>query len=330
MSDTKSYFSPEGFSPATQDALQDWLQYMSENHPLNENPGDGYFQTEVPEPTPIFVPSANTRKIGKANAQVTFGTDRPAGRASGKGSFGAQGSNTIDIVVGRMASAGKGKGVKNGTLVNNNFFADAARIYISQLTDIDKNFAITKGCERSLSSENRSAIGIKADAVRIIGREGVKIITGRARVAGFGKSGETNSVGGQIGPAPPIELIAGNNTDYKNVWGGIFHPNEKVDGLQPLVKGKNMIHGLRELYQIIGEIWSQLFNLVLLQTSFNGVLGVTPLGWHAAAAAPTTTGQMTQVINGMYHTRLNAQMWEIDYLDTYGYKYICSTNVHAN
>jgi len=328
MSNFKSYFDIQGFDPTAQAALQDWLQYMQDNRPLNENPGDGYFQTEVPEPTPVFVPSANTTKLGNANAQITFGSDRPTGRASGKGAIGAQGANTIDIVVGRMASADKGKGVKNGTLVNNNFFADAARIYISQLTDIDKNFAITRGTRAQ--SENRSAIGIKADAIRIIGREGVKIVTGRARVAGFGKSGETNAVGGQIAPAPPIELIAGNNTDSKNVWGGIFHPNEEVTGLQPLVKGKNMLHALTELYQIIGEIWSQLFNLVLLQTSFNGVLGVTPLGWHAAAAAPTTTGQMTQVINGMYHTRLNAQMWEIDYLDTFGYKYICSTNVHAN
>ena len=328
MSDTKSYFSPEGFSPAAKEALTDWLQYMEENHPLNENPGGGYFQTETPEPTPIFVPSANTTKFGKANAQVTFGSDRPAGRASGKGALGAQGANTIDIVVGRMASAGKGEGVENGTLVNNNFFADAARIYISQLTDIDKNFALAKGVRAQ--SENRSAIGIKADAVRIIGREGVKIVTGRSRVGGFGRSGETNAVGGQIAAAPPIELIAGNNTDSKNVWGGMFHPNEEVAGLQPIVKGKNMLHALKELYQIIGEIWSQLFNLTLIQTSYNGTVGVTPMSWIAAAAAPTTSGQMSQVMSSMYHTRLNAQMWEIDYLYPFGYKYICSTNVNAN
>lgn len=329
MSGSRQYFDLQGFDPTGQRSLIDWLQYMEDNHPLNETPSDsGYFHTEVPEPTPVFIPARNTKKIGKGNAQITFGTDRPTGRASGKGAIGAQGANTIDIVVGRMASARKGRGVKNGTLVNNNFFADAARIYISQLTDVDENFGIAKGV--TAQSTNRSAIALKADAIRLVGREGVKIVTGRSRATGFGPSGETNSVGGRVEAAPPIELIAGNNTDSKNVWGGMFNPNEEVPGLQPLVKGKNMQGALTELHQIVGEIWSALFNLTILQTTFNGVLGVTPLAWHASAAAPTTTGNLNLVMSSLYHTRVNAMMWELDYLYPFGYKYICSTNVSAN
>ena len=329
MSDTKKYFNIQNFDPGTQSVLTDWLQYMENNHPLNENPpGSGFFQNEVMEPNPVFVPASNTRKLGKANAQITFGTDRPSNRGSGKGALGAQGTNTIDIVVGRMAKADGGEGTKDGTLVNNNFFADAARVYISQLTDIDRNFALVKGSGPQL--ENRSAIGLKADGIRIIGLEGVKIVTGRSRATGFGKTGETNVVGGAVPAAGPIDLIAGNNTDSKTVWGGMFHPNEEIKGLQPLVKGKNMVHAMQELYQIVGEIWSGLFNLTLLQTTYNGVLGVTPIPWHAAAAPAIAQGQMSHVMNSLYHTRVNALMWEIDYLYPFGYKYICSSNVNAN
>ena len=325
MSDTKKYFDLQGFDPTSQGALVDWLTYMQDNHPFNETPSaSGYFHTNTPEIIPIFIPAKNSKILGKAGSQITFGSDRPAGIASGKGALGAQGTSTIDIVVGRMSSAP----IAEGTLVDNNFFCDGARIYISQLTDVDANFAIVRGTRPEAT--NRSAIAMKADGIRIIGREGVKIVTGRARVGGFGPTGETNAVGGAIEAAPPIELIAGNNTDSQRVWGGMFHPNEQIPGLQPLVRGKNTRDALRELYDIIGEMWSALFNLTLLQTTYNGVLGVTPIPWHAAAAPTISQGQMSYVMNSLYHTRVNAMMWELDYLYPFGYKYICSSNVHAN
>ena len=64
------------------------------------------------------------------------------------------------------------------------------------------------------------------------------------------QNGEPNSLGGKAEPvAPKIDLIAGNN--YNNVQG--------------VAKGEVTRDSLRELHDIVGEIWSALFNMALIQ-----------------------------------------------------------------
>ena len=178
--------------------------------------------------------------------------DRPVDSASGYGGKGSNRSQTIDIVVGRMSSARGGlgpaatltideddtAGLMYGyvqgdpvAVVENSFAADAARIYISQMTDVDSNFGLAEG--QVGKKDARSAVAIKADGVRIIGREGVKIVTGRSHAfSGVGQHGELLSTGGSIKqPAPPIELIAGNNDKY----------------LQGVARGENVRDALRQL-----------------------------------------------------------------------------------
>ena len=53
---------------------------------------------------------------------------------------------------------------------------DSARIYISQRTDVDDNFILPEG--NVGSSRNKSAVAVKADAVRLIARDGIKLVTG--------------------------------------------------------------------------------------------------------------------------------------------------------
>ena len=67
--------------------------------------------------------------------------------------------------------------------------------------------------------------------------------------------------------------------------------------------------------------------MALLQTTFNSVLGVTPIPWHAAAATVVGPQYLSKVINPLWQTRINKIMWKINYLEPYGYKYICSKNV---
>ena len=224
-----------------------------------------------------------------------------------------------------MASANEGAGPTPGSFVDNSFAADAARIYISQMTDIDKNF----GLEGSALPTPRSGIAIKADGVRIIGREGIKIVTGPAKgFVGFGSTGETNSVGGQLESAAPIELIAGNFVGDKQVPGGKFLPSEKIPSLQPVNLGKNTRDAIQELSDIVGEIWSALFNFALAQSGVNTAVGVNPImPWIPAAVAVATPIHLSYVINSLYHTRVNKTMWELNYLSPMGSKYICSRNV---
>ena len=60
-----------------------------------------------------------------------------------------------------------------------NLITDAATIYISQRTSILMN-TLVYHAGTNVSANDKSGIGIKADHVRIIGREHVKIYAGSA------------------------------------------------------------------------------------------------------------------------------------------------------
>ena len=83
-----------------------------------------------------------------------------------------------------------------------NFGADAARIYISQLTNVDTNFGISEGKTGLLKA--RSAVAIKADGVRIVAREGIKLVTQTDVVNSQGGLSPINDIYG-------IDLIAMND-----------------------------------------------------------------------------------------------------------------------
>ena len=289
----------------------------------------GLFQKDVPEPLISFRPASSTTIINHSNAYIVFGKDRPSGLTSGYGGRGALGCDTIDIVVGRMSASKKVNSRKKTTYVGNNFGADAARIYISQLTDIDKNFGIIDGT--SGPHKGGSAIGIKADAVRIIGREGVKIVTGKAPFKGFGKNGETNSRGGKIiKPAPKIELIAGNSAEPQEFLSPFpFLKNETVNMLQPTVKGENLQEALLELYDMVDKLSGALLNLSLISTAFNSVVSVNPLPHYPGAGTAAVTQILNSVTSNIWQLRINSALWSLNYCTPFGYRYICSRNVSA-
>jgi len=292
----------------------------------------GLFNDETYEPEVKYNFAPVAKVIKRGNAFITFGKDRPSGKASGFGGQGSNKANAIDIVVGRLSSAKK----PDGTIADNSFSADAARIYISQLTNIDFNFGIDEG--KSGYMEARSGIGIKADGVRVIGREGVKIVTGRSQNAtGFGLKGETNSIGGKISqPAPLIEFIAGNNTQSREVAGGLFNSPEKYDTLQGVAMGQNTVEAMKDLSVILDKLTSSLFNFVNLQTQFNSALaGAVSLPAPAAGAAvgglvfANTIRMLIQVWVPYYQARIGKFMWEVNHLYPFGYRYIESRNVKS-
>ena len=93
------------------------------------------------------------------------------------------------------------------------------------------------------SSHAKSGIGIKADAVRIIGTEGIKLVT---------RTTATNSKGGSATPSG-IELIAVNDEE----------------GLQPMIRGQNMVEALSDLEKRINDLSAVVLNFLKTQTSFN-------------------------------------------------------------
>ncbi len=177
--------------------------------------GKGVGRKKMAEPVPKSdLKDSDVVTKGSNNNEIVLTTDFGRGGIFSGAGRGRTGAGAIDLVVGRGASDKSGP--KANIWKRPNIASDAARIYISQKTDIDANFGLAPGTIGS--AKNRSGIGIKADHVRLIGREGIKIITGKMQgIKGAGSGGEKSSSGGKVvQPAPPIELIAGNNTEPSN------------------------------------------------------------------------------------------------------------------
>jgi len=222
----------------------------------------------------LTVASENIIGRGKDNnAYIVIGNDRTDSPHTGNGGKGHTQCDAIDIVAGLggfcPARFEKNPKYREGRSdpkkkwreveTNPNFFLDAARIYISQKTEIDKNFGI--GYEFGKTKENRldertaelmavgrygmkSAIAIKADNVRLIGRESIRLVTGTDKF---------NSTGGQIGGRHGIEIVAMNETDK----------------LQPMVLGNNLVNCLWKIVDLI-EATMNIFNAQMhFQMKFN-------------------------------------------------------------
>ena len=199
---------------------------------------------EFAYPDVQYVSGAGKSDGGKnrLNCQIVFGRDRPSHLLSGYGKVGGQPCASIDIVAGRMSSSNKKNGlfqktlepVTRGTLVGNNFFADASRIYISQKCDIDHYFGLPPGDFGRPKAE--AGIGIKSDHVRVIGRNSVKIYAGAARAENLSSMGELDSNGEKLVDSR-IEFIT--NTDKEP---------------QPIVLGQNLMEFLDDLMDRLSSI----------------------------------------------------------------------------
>ena len=281
-----------------------------------------------------------------AGADITLGMDRPASRGSGYGSRGLTGqqeksigSGKIDLVVGRMASAKGGDGVKPGTYVDNSFFADAARIYVAETTDIDQNFGLSEGIVGS--PRGQSAIALKADQCRVVGRSGIKIMTGAGNnIDGYGIRGETTSKGGKLGVAPGIDLIAGNQAGDRLTFNPWNLPETVLD-IQPITKAYNVRDYLQELSELIGDIYSFCLNvslcLKIVSLCVTALSGFTsspftlPLSPLAGIGTSVVTGFLPWLVdNPVHQSRSQLQAINFDYLQHAGYKFIGSRGVRVS
>jgi len=262
--------------------------------------GTGVGLTEKLEYIPEFIAADAESVISNANSYIVLGRDRPGSRMGGYGGLGAIGAHSIDLVVGRRA-IGAAPGAR--TFVDPSFTTDAARIYISEKTDVDINFKIVDGSNGS--AINTSAIGIKADAIRIIGDEGgIKLLT---RV----NSRNTNN---KIIPSiSGIELIAGNDDS----------------DLQSMVKGENLRGCLKDIISQINDINGVVTSLVGSMNLFEAAMlaHVHPPG----APSPVIPGpyilKLQSNISQMSKTitqKVNLATTQFNFLSSLGTNYILS------
>lgn len=201
----------------------------------------------------------NEKVICKQNSFIVLGRDRPSSPLSGYGGRGREKSNSIDIVVGRQSVISEEVSKQPNVWSNPDFKNDAARIHISQRTDVDKNFDIPEG--KIGISQDKSAIGLKADNIRVIARSGIKLVS----------SVDSKDSHGRQDPAKlGIDLIAGvpfdkNNPDRNNQLGLV----EGKDDMQPIPKGANLVKAFNHLSRQLDSITGIISTFVRMQMEFN-------------------------------------------------------------
>ena len=304
---------------------------------------------------------------GENNTWIILGRDRtPAGNTSAKGAAasvtdgyggkGWQGCGAIDIVVGRgapypigerptsPASKESGKislepifGVIEDSTISgqsleggrshNGVMMDAARIYISQMCDIDEAFQISPGWSNDSPGANqnpRSAIGMKADELRFVSRQGIKLVTGP--LGGKNNKDRVNSLGGDVTSIYGIDLIAANG----NLPEG--------QNQEPLVKGQALAAALTELNTLISDLTGIVATMFEIQMTYNISLAGH---WHPEIClvgfpglpSPVLLGQalpfyvgetMSKLLPSMVNHKLNLGFFGINYLTPTFDGYICS------
>jgi hypothetical protein len=142
--DPNNEFSSVGIEQAVQDT-------NSELSSISVSP-----EFEIEEGLP-FVARVGDRVIeGSNDSMIVLGRDRPSDIGSGQ----RQRAGTIDIVTGRSVQD------------NMDLSSDKSRIYVTANSDVDGNFSINVG----ESSGPSASIGIKSDQIRIIARNGMKLV----------------------------------------------------------------------------------------------------------------------------------------------------------
>jgi len=126
--------------------------------------------------TPNFISTKNENVIQQGNSYIVLGLDRPGSFLSTRMETHAA---AIDIVVGRKSFLGRRADSKGKILnVDPDPVLDAARVYISQKSNPDGMFQLAAGTVGNTSNLSpRSAVALKADTVRIVARENIKLVT---------------------------------------------------------------------------------------------------------------------------------------------------------
>ncbi len=301
-----------GLAAEATSALQAASSYLHGTHGAT-----GVGLTKLIEPRPEFARAEAEKVVNKGNSYLVLGRDRPASKLSGYGGRGDTGASSIDLVAGRMGPMAQSVTTTGGRLFcDPNFKIDAARIYISQKTDIDTNFGIIDG--EIGPSNAKSGIALKADAIRIIGRESIKLVT---------RTDMRNSQGAGISSVRGVDIIAGNDDT----------------NLQPMVLGDNTTDCLNEIFDLIDELVGDFQSYITYQLKFNaeimqhthmqteypGML-TTPSPTLIPAGTTCIAEQTGKTMMALSAVRTNMKMIKFNYLNKASPMYISSKFNNVN
>jgi hypothetical protein len=286
------------------------------------NDKEDIFQPED-NPTRFKAEAEKEFTRGPSNCYLVLGKDRMGDVYSGFGGRGTPNSNSIDLVAGMASSfeTSEKKFLTKDDVVDPNPFTDAARVYISQRTDLDTSFGITEGKMYRLDKKQGvSGIAAKADMVLILGRRNVKIKAGQSHGEGLPRQGETDAHGTTL-PDARIELIADAP-------------------LEPMVKGHKLVECLKGIYEEIQENRLQVMKLtsqmIKLQSALARHTHVSAGGvaYPSPGLIARTMSEMPDLLNDLVENITNLYSQTVVEVNTLDYpnkdKYILSKNVFTS
>jgi hypothetical protein len=216
------------------------------DNPSNVVGSSGVSGDDIAELSPRFAQTRyETIYHGKHDSSIVLGRDR-IGVFDGYGINGNTSCAAVDIVVGRKSSDDKFD-IKQ-QIAYPDFTTDAARIYVSQKSDIDKAFGLPAG--KGGLSVARSAIALKADGLRLIGRENLKLVVG---------TDQKNSQGGNINTRVGVELLAGKIEDGDRLMIIEDDAESQISeiesgGMQPIPLGINTAFAIDQLTEKVDKL----------------------------------------------------------------------------
>ena len=276
----------------------------------------GINQKRILEATPYFnageaegAQFADGGIKGFHNTFIIMGRDRPGSKETGNGSNPATHCGCIDIIAGlsgilaretseqdsptqwkdglsQQVAAVK---VRDKVVSNKSTELDAARIYLTQRAiniDGPEYFNLAQG--KVGYKQNQSACVIKADAVRLVARNGIKIITSGDSWSGSVGENIKHRIRG-------IDLIAGNNDK----------------DLQPLVKGNALLHVINSQTELTEDLHASVFYLYSLLVYFMFSL-FDPTGT-AASRLTSQLKSLPQEFINLFTQEINFVIHELNY-----------------
>jgi len=296
-------------SPITRPASPETQEWLDSLDPLDTFGGGG--TKRPPTDVPNFIACESEDVIQNGNAWIVLGGDRPGNIGTGAGGAGDTHSYAIDLVAGRMGARAAKKDKKNEVIyVNPSFTLDAARVYISQKSDIDHYLKLDEGICSTTWTRPASCVAVKADVIRLVSREDIKLVTGTDR---------ENAQGGTTDINYGIHLVAQNDPE----------------NLQPMVLGDYLVEALQKVYTQIKNNREILHTFLLHQKDFNRellhhshfgpVIGWTSLSPTAAKAGIENLIKLvTQAETQLYGQMQADETQKVDELIAGGAKFILS------
>ena len=105
---------------------------------------------------------------------------------------------------------------------------------------------------------------------------------------------------------------------------------EEVNDLQGVARGEFTRDAIKELGEIVEQLLSAVERNTQLSEMMSSIMGISAWEPYRPAGIPIILGtEIVTVNSSLWMLRLSKILWDINYLQDFGYKYMVSQNVFS-